>query len=336
MPPLDPAELTRALVRIASPTGEEGEVCRFMAGTLERLGYQVTRQEVTPNRFNLLAVHDAPVVVFSTHLDTVPPHLPLREDETWLHGRGTADAKGIAAAQLAAAERLAAAGERRIALLFVVGEEQTGDGARAAAALEPKGRSLVNGEPTENRLAVGTKGILRMELRARGRAAHSAYPEEGVSAIERMLDTLHRIRRLSLPSDPSLGSCTLNIGTIAGGMRPNVIPDACRVEISIRTVGPSRDLLAALRSACGEGVDLTVALETPPVELRALPGFETTVVRFGTDLPWLAPWGERFLMGPGSIRVAHTDEERVAKAELYEGVRCYERIARVLLEEQRC
>ncbi len=333
MPPLDPVELTRELTRIDSPTGEEGEVCRFLAGTLERLGYRVTRQEVSPGRFNLLAVRDAPLVVFSTHLDTVPPALPLREDTTHLHGRGTADAKGIAAVQVAAAERLAAAGERRIGLLFVVGEEQTGDGARAAETLEPKGRYLVNGEPTENLLALGTKGILRVELHAGGRAAHSAYPEEGVSAIERMLDTLQRIRRLPLPTDPTLGDCTLNIGTIAGGVRPNVIPDACRVEIALRTVGPTDDLLAALRAACVEGVDLTVALDTPPVRLRALPGFETIVVKFGTDLPWLAPWGERFLIGPGSIRVAHTNHERVSKAELREGVSCYERIAQLLLKE---
>jgi acetylornithine deacetylase len=333
MLPLDPVELTRELTRIDSPTGEEGEVCRFMAGALERLGYRVTRQEVSPGRFNLLAARDAPIVVFSTHLDTVPPALPVREDETHLHGRGTADAKGIAAVQVVAAERLAAAGERRIGLLFVVGEEQTGDGARAAEALEPKGRYLVNGEPTENLLALGTKGILRVELHARGRAAHSAYPEEGVSAIERMLDTLQRIRRLPLPADPTLGDCTLNIGTIAGGVRPNVIPDACRVEIAVRTVGRPDDLLAALRGACVDGVDLTVALDTPPVHLRALPGFPTTVVKFGTDLPWLAPWGERFLIGPGAIRVAHTDEERVAKADLYQGVRCYEKIAQLLIKE---
>ena len=330
---IDPVQLTKELVQIDSNTGDEGPVGEFLASRLERLGYTVTRQPVSAGRFNVYARRDAPVVVLSTHMDTVPPNLPVLEDETHLHGRGTADAKGIAAVQIAAAERLAARGERSVGLLYVVGEEQIADGARAAAALEPKGRYLVNGEPTENLLALGTKGILRLELRARGRAAHSAYPEEGVSAIELLLDALQRIRRVSLPSDATLGETTVNIGTIAGGVRPNVIPDACRAELAIRTVKSPDQVLEAMRKAAGEKVEVTVAMDSPPVKLRALPGFETTVVKFGTDLPWLTAWGERFLIGPGSIRVAHTDQERVAKAELYEGARCYERIVTALLAE---
>lgn len=330
---LDPIALTRELVAIYSPTGQEGEVAEFLAGLLEDLGYQVTRQQVATKRFNVYAFREPPVVVFSTHLDTVPPQLPVAEDEDHLYGRGTADAKGIAAVQVVAAERLAARAETRIGLLFVVGEEHGADGARAARSLEPKGSYLVNGEPTENRLALGTKGFLRVELRARGRAAHSAYPEEGVSAIERMLDTLERIRRLPLPTDDLLGGCTLNIGTINGGVRPNVIPDSCRAEISFRTVGETSALRADLHSALAEGVEAEVLLDAPPVRLRAVPGFETTVVRYGTDLPWLESWGERFLIGPGSIRVAHTDHEKVGKAELLRGVDCYERMAAVLLEE---
>lgn len=329
---MDPVDLTRELVQIPSPTGDEGPVGEFLAARLEDLGYTVTRQPVTPGRFNMYARRDNPVVVFSTHMDTVPPELPFREDETYLHGRGTADAKGIAAAQIAAAEQLAGRGERRVGLLFVVGEEQIADGARAAASLEPKSRYIVNGEPTDNRMALGTKGILRLELRARGRAAHSAYPEEGLSAIELMLDALERIRRVPLPTDPTLGDCTLSVGTLAGGVRANVIPDDCRAELAIRTVRDTADLLAELRHVVGERVELAVAMDSPPVRLRPLPGFETTVVRFGTDLPWLVPWGERFLIGPGSIRVAHTEEERVAKAELREGARCYERIAELLMK----
>jgi len=327
---VDVVDLTRELVRIASPTGDEGAVGEFLAGRLEALGYAVTRQPVTPGRFNVYARRDDPVIVFSTHMDTVPPELPVREDETHLYGRGTADAKGIAAAQIAAAERLASQGHRGVGLLFVVGEEQTADGARAAATLEPKGRYVVNGEPTDNRMALGTKGLLRLELRARGKAAHSAYPEEGRSAIDMMLDGLERVRRVPLPTDPTLGDCTLNIGTLTGGVRANVIPDDCRAEVAIRTVRDPTGLLAELRSAVGGSAELAVLLDSPPVKLRALPGFETTVVRFGTDLPWLEPWGERFLIGPGSIRVAHTDHECVAKAELLEGTRCYQRIAAAL------
>ncbi len=333
MTDLGVVELARELVRIESPTGEEGPVGEYLAAHLQRLGYDVQRQQVAPGRFNVFAAREPPVVLLSTHLDTVPPFLPVQEDDTYLYGRGSADAKGIAAAQITAAERLALQGERRVALLFVVGEEMSADGARAAAGLNPKGRYLINGEPTDNRMARGHKGMLRVELRARGRAAHSAYPEEGVSAIEPVLDALERIRHLPLPRDPTLGESTLNIGTIAGGVRPNVIPDACRAELLFRTVGDSGELLAAVRRAAGERVELAVAHDAPPVKLRVLPGFEDTVVRFGTDVPWLEPWGERFLMGPGSIKVAHTDHEKVAKRELEEGAALYQRAAMLLLSE---
>ena len=291
------------------------------------------RQQVTPGRFNVYATREPPVVVLSTHMDVVPPALPVREDETHLYGRGSADAQGIIPAQLAAAERLARGGEGRVALLFVVGEELSADGARAAPALSPKGRYLINGEPTDNCMAGGHKGMLRVELKAKGRAAHSAYPEEGESAIEPVLDALERIRRLPLPSDATLGECTMNIGTIAGGVRPNVIPDACRAELLFRTVGPNGELVAAVRKAAGERVETVVAHDAPPVKLRVLPGFEPTLVRFGTDVPWLEAWGERFLMGPGSITAAHTDHECVAKRELETAVGLYERAVSILLGE---
>jgi acetylornithine deacetylase len=331
--PLDPIQLTRELVAIYSPTGEEAKAGAFLAELLAKLGYRVIRQPVAGTRFNVYAFREEPAVVFSTHIDTVPPELPVAEDQEYLYGRGTTDAKGIVAVQLAAAERLAAKGERRIGLLFLVGEEYGADGARAANSLEPKGRYLVNGEPTENRLALGTKGFLRVELRARGKAAHSAYPEEGISAIERMLDTLERLRRLPLPVDELLGECTLNIATIEGGVRPNVIPDRCRAELSFRTVRDTAELRSALQSLLAEGVELEVLLEAPPVRLRALPGFETTVVRYGTDLPWLQAWGQKFLIGPGSIRVAHTEHEKILKSDLLAGVDCYQRIATLLLSE---
>lgn len=328
---MDPIALTRELVQIDSPTGQEGAVGEYLARALAGLGYAVARQEVTPGRWNLLATRAAPVVVFSTHLDTVPPNLPFREDATHLFGRGTADAKGIAAAQIAAAERLAAHGEQRVGLLFVVGEEYGSDGAQAAASLGPKGRYLVNGEPTDNRLALGHKGALYVKLAARGRAAHSAYPEEGESAIERMLEALERVRRVPLPHDEVLGPGTLNVGTIKGGVRPNVIPASCEAEVLIRTVRDTRELRAAVVRAAGDQVTVDFGWEMPSIRLRALPGFETSVVRFGTDLPFLASWGEGFLLGPGSIRVAHTDHEQVEKRELLDGVALYERLAARLI-----
>jgi len=280
------------------------------------------------------AYREPPVVVYSTHLDCVPPYVPLREDDEWLRGRGACDAKGIAAAMIAAAERLAERGERRIGLLFVVGEENGSDGALAAAALEPKGRFLINGEPTENRLSIGQKGSLRLDLEAEGRAAHSAYPDEGQSAIIPLLDTLERIRRLPLPSDPLLGPSTLNIGTIQGGVAPNVIPPNARAQVHFRTVGPTAALKAAVCEALAPGVVITGEVELPAYKSAAPAGWDTIFVAYASDLPFLGSWGRGYQLGPGSIRVAHTDDERIRKADLLHGVELYVKLATDLLAEE--
>ncbi len=331
---MDPIELTRALVARESPTFAVAPATGYLAGVLERAGWRVTRQPVTPGRENVYAYREPPVVVLSTHLDCVPPYVPLSEDDEWLRGRGVCDAKGIAAAMVAAAERLAGRGERRIGLLFVVGEENGSDGALAAAALEPKGRFLINGEPTENRLSIGQKGSLRLDLAAEGRAAHSAYPEEGQSAIIPLLDTLERIRRLPLPSDPLLGPSTLNIGTIQGGVAPNVIPPNARAQVHFRTVGPTAALKAAVAEALAPGVVITGEVELPAYKSAAPAGWDTTFVAYASDLPFLGSWGRGYQLGPGSIRVAHTDDERIRKADLLKGVDLYVKLATDLIAEE--
>lgn len=328
---IDPIALTRDLCRIPSPSGQEAAVVDFMAGRLGELGYRVTRLPVAPGRDVLYAILDAPVVVFSTHLDVVPPDLEFREDDEWLHGRGTCDAKGIAAAMVAAAERLRAAGERRIGLLFVVGEETGGDGAQAANALEPKGRFLINGEPTENRLSIGQKGAVAFELLATGKAAHSAYPEEGHSAIEDLLDAIARIRALVLPTDPLLGTTTLNVGLITGGVAANVIPPAASATLMYRTVSDQAELEARVRAAAGPGLSLRRLFGFGHVRSPALDGWDTTTVKFASDLAHLTPWGTGYQLGPGTIKVAHTAGERIRKAELLEGVDRFVELARQLL-----
>lgn len=330
---MDPIALTRELVQLETPTGREGPVVDYLARLLEGLGYRVTRQPVTPGRDNLYAYREPPLVVFSTHLDCVPPYVALREDDTHLHGRGTCDAKGLAAAMVAAAELLAAEGERRIGLLFVVGEENGSDGAQLAHALGPKGRFLINGEPTENRLSIGQKGSLKVVLECDGRAAHSAYPDEGRSALLPLLDTLERLRRLPLATDPMLGASTLNIGTIEGGVAPNVIPPAARAELLVRLVGPSDQPRREIAACAAPGVRVTFPTELPYFKNTAPPpaDWETTVVSYASDLPFHTAWGQGFQLGPGTIRVAHTSEERIAKAELLEGVRLYARLARDLI-----
>lgn len=330
---MDPIELTKGLVALETPTGSEGPAVNHLEGVLLRLGYRVHRQQVATGRDNLYAYRTPPAIVFTTHLDCVPPYMPLREDAETIWGRGSCDAKGQAAAMVAAAERLAALGERRVGLLFVVGEEDGSEGARAAAALEPKGRFLINGEPTEGRLVVGQKGALRVNLAATGRAAHSGYPEEGASALLPLLDTIERIRHLPLPVDEVLGDTTLNIGTIQGGAAPNVIPPSATAQLMIRTVGSSTALREAITACATPGVDVTFPLEIPPYRAAQAPpdGWDTTVVSYGSDLPFLGDWGIGYQMGPGTIRVAHTDHEHIRKADLLDGVDRYVRLARALL-----
>jgi acetylornithine deacetylase len=329
---MDALALTRALVALDTPTGSEGPATELLDGALRRVGYHTIRQPVTAGRDNLFAYRESPELVFSTHLDTVPPYIPLAEDDQSIHGRGSCDAKGLAAAMVAAAEQLAGQGERRIGLLFLVGEENGSDGARAAGDLGPKGRFLINGEPTENQLSIGQKGSLRVDLEAAGRAAHSAYPDEGVSAIAALLDTIERIRRLPLPTDPLLGPSTVNLGLINGGVAPNVIPPAASAQLLIRTVEPTDPLKARIRSLAAAGVSVDFPVELPYYKGgSAPPGWDTTVVSYASDLPFLEAWGERYQLGPGTIRVAHTSHEHIRKADLLRGVELYVRLASDLL-----
>lgn len=328
---LDPVALTRALIQIPSPSGEEAAVVDFMERTLLALGFAVRRQPVARRGDNLYATLDRPVVVLSSHLDVVPPHLDVSEDEEWLHGRGACDAKGIVASMVAAALQLRDAGERRVGMLFVVGEETGGDGAQQATELQPKGRFLINGEPTENKLSIGQKGAVCYALTAKGKAAHSGYPEEGVSAIEALLDAIARIRALVLPTDPLLGDTTLNIGQLSGGVAPNVIPDEAAAVLMFRTVSAHGPLERLVRAAAGEKVAVEHRFQFEPVRSRSLPGWQTTTVKYASDLAHLAAWGIGYQLGPGSILVAHTAEERVRKADLRDGVEQYVRLVQTLL-----
>jgi len=332
---MDPLERTRALVALETPTGSEGPATDLLERTLRQAGYHTVRQQVSPGRDNLYAYREAPTLVFSTHVDTVPPYLPLSEDAESIRGRGSCDAKGLAAAMVAAAERLAGRGERRIGLLFLVGEENGSDGARAAADFGPRGRFLVNGEPTENRLSIGQKGSLRVDLTSAGRAAHSAYPEEGVSAIAALLDTIERIRGLTLPTDPLLGPSALNVGLISGGVAPNVIAPHAAAQILIRTVEQTDGLKATIRGLAAPGVSVAFPVELPFHKASGAPaGWETTVVSYASDLPFLGAWGECYQLGPGSIRVAHTADEHIRKADLLRGVDLYVRLADDLLARE--
>jgi acetylornithine deacetylase len=332
---MDVFQLTRELIDIPSVTPEEFEVGQYLHAYLNRLVADfdgcVEKTEVEPNRFNVFACFGTPVVTMSTHMDTVPPFIPSREDDEFIWGRGACDTKGIIASMLVAAERLLEAGTRNFGLLFVVGEERNSAGAYHAAENPRGSKYIINGEPTENHLALGSKGALRYEVVARGRMAHSAYPELGDSAINKLLDALQAIRGVALPVDDVLGPSTLNIGLIHGGRAPNVIPDEARAELFIRLVCDSAATRRALEEAVGDTAELNFVLEIPALRLTAVEGLPTTVVAYTTDIPAFGgKWGQPLLFGPGTIHVAHTLDERVPKSQLLDAVEIYQKLVRQL------
>ncbi len=340
LPPLDPIQFTRELVDIESTTYHEGTVGDFLAGFLASRRWEVEKTAVPqPSesandgaRWNVYAgiAGAAPELVFSTHMDTVPPHIPFTEDGEYMYGRGVSDAKGIIAAQCAAAEALRAEG-LRVGLLFVSGEERDSAGAMVANEMPKGSRFLVNGEPTDNRLALASKGALRAVFRATGKMAHSAYPELGDSAIHKLVRVMARLLEMELPVTEDVGPSTLNIGLIHGGRAPNVIADVAEAQVLIRLVADSAPIRRAVLAAAEGLAEVDFTLEIPFVRLRAVEGLPTMIAKFTTDIPKLSNWGEPLLLGPGSIHVAHTPHEKLAKKELFEAIALYIKIAKQLL-----
>jgi len=337
--PLDPVQLTRELVAIESTTYREGAVGDFVAQFLAARGWSVEKTSVPQPpetadagpRWNVYAgPAGKPELVFSTHMDTVPPYIPFTEDADFMYGRGVSDAKGIMAAQIVAAEALRAEG-LSVGLLFVAGEERDSAGAITANETPKGSRFLINGEPTDNCLALASKGALRVILRSTGKMAHSAYPELGESAIHKLVEVLHKIRAIELPITEDVGPSTLNIGQVHGGHAPNVIADRAEAHILIRLVGDSAPIRAAVLDAAAGLAEVEFALEIPFVRLRAVPGLPTMIAKFTTDIPKLTNWGEPLLLGPGSIHVAHTPDEKLAKKELHEAIELYIKVAKDLL-----
>jgi acetylornithine deacetylase len=324
--------LTRELVDIDSTTGREEAAGAVLARVLRDLGYTVIEQPVSDGRCNVYGSIGHPAVVFSTHFDCVPPFFPSREEQGRLYGRGACDAKGIAVAQMAAAERLRASGWTGIGLLFVVGEERGSDGAKLANTIANGSKFLINGEPTDNRLARATRGVYRSRMRARGRAAHSSQPELGESAIEKLVDAIVALRAVEWPSDPDLGTTYYTVGVIKGGVAPNVVPASAEAEVLFRTVSDHPEIRQRMEAAVAPFVTMEEVHVVPPVRLGTVPGFDTAVFNFTTDVPFLDNWGTPLLIGPGSINLAHTADEYVEVADLARSVELYIELAKALVE----
>ncbi len=331
---MDLVALTRALVDIESITNNEESVGNFLEKEVTARGWTARKIPVEARRFNVLGLpknDPHPAIFFSTHMDTVPPFIPSSEDDSRVYGRGSCDAKGIIAAQIGAAEKLRDDGIH-VGLLFLVGEERDSQGAKVANENAVGSRFLINGEPTENRLALASKGALRVHIIAEGRMAHSAYPELGESAIDKLLEALRRLRAMALPVDPEVGPCTFNIGLIGGGRAPNVIPDHAQAELLYRLVGPSAGLRQEITNAVKGLARAEFSLEIPFMRLRKVDGLRTMVAAFTTDIPALTNWGEPLLIGPGSIHVAHTDGEYIDKEQMHEAVELYCTVAKRLTQ----
>jgi acetylornithine deacetylase len=326
---MDIVALTRQLVDIESITGNEATVGHFLEQELRKLGYESRRMPVEGERANVYATSSQqsnPTIVFSTHMDTVPPFISSSEDDHKIYGRGSCDAKGIIATQIAAAESLKEQGIY-VGLLLLVGEERDSAGAKVANQQANGCKFLINGEPTENRIAIASKGSLRVRVTASGRMAHSAYPELGDSAINKLIEALHRLQQMKLPSEPEIGLCTMNVGVIEGGRAPNVIADHARAQLLYRLVGPAGPLRNQIIQTVGDLANVEFTLEIPAVHLRTFEGLPTMVAAFTTDIPALSNWGQPMLIGPGSIHVAHTEHEHVTKQQLHEAVEGYRAIA---------
>jgi acetylornithine deacetylase len=329
---MDILELTKARVDIPSVTGAEAEVADFIAAHLRRLGLEVREQHVEGRRRNVLSVlGPRPRVIFCTHMDTVPPFIEASEDETYVYGRGAGDAKGSLASMIRAAQELKDEGLAAVGLLFVVAEETDSAGAKKANELGLEPDFTVVGEPTENRLGFGHKGLMTVEITASGRPAHSGYPHQGDSAVEKLLDVLQKIRTMDFTDNPEWGKTLVNIGKIEGGVAHNVIPQSASALVSLRVGTNWPRVVDRLNSLSGGGVDVKILSSAEPQILFTLPGYEQAVLPYGTDIPHLVRFGKKLLLGPGSGEVAHTGHDRVEKKQLREAVGIYKKLARELL-----
>jgi len=325
--------LATKMIDIQSISGAEGPMADFLETYMAPKGWQVVRQTIAPGRDNVYMHRPGrtPRLIFNSHIDTVPPFFPSSRDDEWLYGRGACDTKSLIAAQLLAVENLLAEGCEDIGLLYVVGEEVDHIGMVKANDLGLDPDFLIVGEPTESKLVRRQKGIVKARLTARGKAAHSGYPETGVSAVEILLDVLETLRKEPWPDETRLGKTTMNIGLLSGGRAANVVADEAWAEVMFRVVTSEKEISARLTELCGDRVGVEIITSNDPCDLTTLDGYETVVVAFNTDIPYLNFNGKALLWGAGSILDAHTANEKIRIADLERAVTVYGNLARQCL-----
>ncbi|KAF9942092.1 hypothetical protein BGZ75_001124 [Mortierella antarctica] len=337
----------KALVSISCITENESPCTEYLQAHLTKLGYTVELQKIAPGRENVLAYLGKgrnPKVLFNTHIDVVPPYIEYREDDENVYGRGSSDAKGSMAAQVQAVEELRREGkvaEGDIGFLFVVGEEVDHIGMVKANDLGLTPDYLIVGEPTESRLALGHKGVLRLNISIEGKAAHSGYPELGISANDKLIDLLSKLKALDLPEDSYFGKTTMNIGMIRGGLAANIVPAFATAGISFRIATSTQDVLDLVDKVIPQEQQLKdkITIERltcwEPVRCHSVPGFETFVANYFTDIPSFLTAKHSLLFGPGSILCAHAPHEYINKKELIAAVGSYKDIVLKLFAESR-
>lgn len=336
----DVVELTLQLCRIPSVTGQEGQVVAFVRQLLQRLGFTVDLQPLgQEGRGNLLAHWPSSTAhtLLSTHVDTVAPHFDptFSSDKQRLIGRGTCDAKGIAAAMICAACQLVQQGEEGVGLLLLVGEETHSDGAKAAVnGFAPEVSYIVGGEPTQLQLVRAMKGSVVFRLDCHGKAAHSAYPHMGHSALHQLVSDVQRLLGVAWPCHTKLGDTTLNVGLLQGGCAVNVLAPHAQARGIVRCSVPAQQVVELLRARLSPTTQLELESVSDPLQLHCPPDFASCVVSFGSDMPYLQKLGTPLLVGPGCIHDAHTDHEFVQVQHLYQAVELYKKIFKCLLDRE--
>ena len=339
------------LLNIDSTSGKEASLADMLVAEMSAPGRDVRTFDVGDGTVNILVSWGVPEVVFCTHLDTVPPYIAPSSDGDLVRGRGTCDAKGQIFAMYEACKVLESKGYDGFALLLLAGEETGSFGAKAFRGQHPGAEWVIVGEPTDNCMASASKGTKAFEVEFTGKAFHSGYPEHGTSAVNLFNDFMNALRSIVFPSDDILGNTTWNIGRLSSDNPQNILSDRLTCRVYFRTTFASDEMVCnIMRNIAGpdaklrfgrprvqDGSDIVAKEVAPwqkamsvkalggdtPTSYETFPEFPAKPVSFGSDAPQLTNFRRKILCGPGSILVAHRDDEHVLISDIAQAVENY-------------